>query len=158
MYSPFVSVVVFMCGPAGSGKTTYARRLERDGMVRLSVDAEAWRRGITAMPLAPAVAADIEAGLRTQLLEHVASGTNVVVDLSFWSRRVRDDYRKLLAPAGVIPETVYLATDRDTVLARLRARRGGHGDDFALTEQLAAEYFDHFEVPTPQEGPLTVVR
>ncbi len=35
-----MSRVIFMCGPAGSGKSTYARRLEQDGMTRLSIDAE----------------------------------------------------------------------------------------------------------------------
>jgi len=33
--------VIFMCGPSGSGKSTVARRLEREGMVRLSFDVEA---------------------------------------------------------------------------------------------------------------------
>jgi gluconate kinase len=57
----------------------------------------------------------------------------------------------------VVPEIVYLATDRETVLARMRARRGSHPDDFAITEELAARYFDHFEVPSADEGPLTVI-
>ena len=104
-----------MCGPAGAGKSTYARRLERDGIVRLSFDAEAWKR------------------------------------------RMRTDYRRLLAPTGVIPETVHLATDRATVLERLRARRTHDPDDFRLDEDLAAHYFDHFEPPTEDEGPLTVI-
>lgn len=56
-----------------------------------------------------------------------------------------------------MPETVYLATPRDTVLARVRARAGDHADDYPLTEELAAQYFDHFEPPTAEEGPLTVV-
>lgn len=54
--------------------------------------------------------------------------------------------------------TIYLATDRETVLERVRARRNGDADDFVLPEDLAGQYFDHFEVPTPDEGPLTVVR
>jgi predicted kinase len=152
-----VSRVIFMCGPAGSGKSTYARRLESQGMVRLSFDGEMWRRGITEVPLPPELRAEIEAGLRRRLLELVAAGTDVVLDFSFWSRRMRDDYRALLAPTGVVPETVYLATDRETVLERVRARRGAHPDDFVLTEELAAEYFDHFEPPSPEEGPLQVV-
>ncbi len=147
-----------MCGPAGSGKSTYAGRLESGGMVRLSFDVEMWRRGITDVPLPPELRDQIEAGLRSQLLELVAAGTDVVLDFSFWSRRMRDDYRALLAPTGVVPETVYLATDRETVLARVRARRGDHPDDFVITEELAAQYFDHFEPPSPEEGPLDVVR
>lgn len=127
-------------------------------MVRLSFDAEMWRRGISTVPLPPDVRAEIEADLRTRLLALVAAGTDVVLDFSFWSRRMRDDYRALLEPTGVVPETIYLATDRDTVLGRMRARRGSDSDDFVLPEELVVRYFDHFEPPTPDEGPLTVVR
>lgn len=147
-----------MCGPAGSGKSTYARRLEQQGMVRLSFDGEAWERGIHSMPLPPVVHEEIEADLRDRLLALVAEGADVVLDFSFWSRRMREDYRRLLAPTGVVPETIYLATDRETVLERVRARRLSHPDDFRLDEELAARYFDHFEAPAPDEGPLTVVR
>lgn len=71
---------------------------------------------------------------------------------------MRDDYRSLLEPTGIVPETVYLATDRATVLERVRGRRGSHPDDYVLSEELAAQHFDHFEPPTADEGPLTVVR
>jgi len=36
-----MSRVIFMCGPAGSEKSTYAKRFETEGMVRLSFDVEA---------------------------------------------------------------------------------------------------------------------
>lgn len=153
-----VSRVIFMCGPSGSGKSTYARRLECEGMVRLSFDVEMWRRGISEVPLPPAVRDDIEADLRTRLLELVAQGADVVLDFSFWSRRMRDDYRALLAPTGVVPETIYLAADRDTVMERMRRRRGDHCDDFVLPQWLVAQYFDHFEPPTADEGPLRVIQ
>lgn len=71
---------------------------------------------------------------------------------------MRDDYRNLLEPTGVVPETVYLATDRETVLGRMRTRRASHSDDFVLTEDLVTRYFDHFEPPAPEEGPLKVIR
>jgi predicted kinase len=147
-----------MCGPSGAGKSTYAQRLESEGMVRLSFDMEMWRRGISMVPLPPDVRDEIETDLRARLLELVAAGTDVVLDFSFWSRRMRDDYRKLLEPTGVAPETIYLATDRATVLSRMRSRRGSHSDDFVLTEDLVVQYFDHFEPPTADEGPLTVIQ
>ena len=38
------SVVYLLCGLTGSGKTTYAKRLEAGGAVRLSVDEEVYAR------------------------------------------------------------------------------------------------------------------
>ena len=127
-------------------------------MTRLSFDVEMWRRGISVVPLPPALRDEIESELRARLLELVAEGKDVVLDFSFWSRHMRDDYRKLLEATGVVPETIYLATERETVLRRLRSRRGSHSDDFVISEQLAAQYFDQFEIPAFEEGPLTVVR
>jgi predicted kinase len=149
--------VIFMCGPAGSGKSTVARDYERQGMVRLSFDQEAWARGITAMPLPEDVRRDIELGLRGRLTDLVRADADVVLDFSFWSRQARDEYREYLRPLGVVPETVYLATDRATVLRRVADRGARDGDDYRLTPELAATYFDHFEAPTAAEGPLTVL-
>lgn len=146
-----------MCGPAGSGKSTYATRPEREGWTRLSFDVELWQRGVTAMPTPPEVHAEVEAELRARLVELVTAGADVVLDFSFWSRRMREDYRAILRPLGVEPVTVYLATDRATVLERVRRRRGEHPDDTVLGDELAAHYVDHFEPPTPEEGPLEVV-
>jgi predicted kinase len=126
-------------------------------MTRLSFDQEAWSSGITAMPLPHDVRRDIEDALRARLAELVRAGADVVLDFSFWSRGMQEEYRELLRPFGVVPETVYLATDRATVLSRIAARAARDGDDFAISTELAAFYFDHFEVPTAAEGPLTVI-
>ncbi|MHA7985037.1 AAA family ATPase [Rathayibacter sp. CAU 1779] len=152
-----MSRVVMMCGPAGSGKSTVARQLEADGMTRLSFDQEAWRRGIRVMPLPADVHAEIERELRDRLLVLAAAGVDVVLDFSFWSRRARDDYRELLRPTGIVPETIYLATPRSVALQRVRERNHDHPDDYALSPSLAAEYYDHFEPPTADEGPLVVL-
>ena len=152
-----MSRVIFMCGPAGSGKSTVARRLEADGMTRLSFDEEAWGRGIREQPLAEGVRREIETALRHRLVELVSTGIDVVLDYSFWSRRMRDDYRALLAPLGVEPETIYLATARDVVLARVEARDGAAANEVQLAPDVAARYFDAFEAPTEAEGPLIVL-
>lgn len=152
-----MSRVIFMCGPSGSGKSTHARALEEDGMLRLSFDTELWARGVTQVPPPQEVNEQVEADLRRRLLQAVEQGRDVVLDFSFSTRAMREDYRALLAPTGVVPETVYLATDRATVMRRLAARDGTHGDELVLGDAVAARHFDHFEPPTPQEGPLTVV-
>jgi len=149
--------VVMMCGPGGAGKTTYAKRLEREGWTRLSFEVEFWDRGITTMPPADVVA-EVAADLRSSLLRHVAAGDNVVLDFGFWFRRQRDEFRALLAPLGIVPETLYIATTLETILSRLGGRHGRGPDDWPLTERTATEYFERFEPPTPEEGPLEVIR
>nr|WP_220387836.1 ATP-binding protein [Microbacterium azadirachtae] len=148
--------VVMMCGPGGAGKTTYAKRLEREGWTRLSFEVEFWDRGITTMPSAEVVA-EVAAKLKARLLRHVAAGDDVVLDFGFWFRRQRDEYRALLAPHGIVAETVYIATSLETILSRVGHRHGKQADDWPLTEQTATEYFERFDPPTPDEGPLEVV-
>ena len=77
--------VIFMCGPAGSGKSTVARQLEQQGMTRLSFDQEARSRSITTMPLPEDVHRDIEHVLRARLANLVRAGSDVVPGFSFWS-------------------------------------------------------------------------
>jgi predicted kinase len=92
------------------------------------------------------------------LLRHVAAGNDVVLDVGFWFLRQRDEFRALLAPQGIVPETVDIATSLETILSRVGDRHGRRADDWPLTEQTATEYYRRFEPPTPEEGPLEVVR
>jgi predicted kinase len=121
--------VIFMCGPAGSGKSTVARQLERQGMTRLSFDREARSRGITTMPLPEGVHRDIEHVLRARLANLVRAGSGVVLDFSFWSRHMRDEYRRFLRPFGVVQAPPDAIGDR-----RLSAPRwpGGRAASNAL--------------------------
>ena len=146
-----------MCGPAGSGKSTYARSLEAGGFVRLSLDEAAWAAGHRAQPLPETIRSRLERDLRRRLVELVEAGSDVVLDLSFWSRGMRAEYRKLLSPFGVVPETVYLATPRSVALQRVAHRDGSTPNDVRLDVETAALYYDHFEPPTSDEGPLTVL-
>lgn len=81
-----------------------------------------------------------------------------MLDVGFWFRRQRDVYRALLAPHGIVPETVDIATSLEAILSRAGDRQGRQADDWPLTEQTATEYFRRFEPPTPDEEPLEVVR
>ena len=38
-----MSKVIMMCGVCGSGKTTYAKKKEKEGYIRLSIDEEMWK-------------------------------------------------------------------------------------------------------------------
>lgn len=146
-----------MCGPAGSGKSTYARRLEDQGFVRLSLDVQAWDLGHQVHPLPEEVAEPIRARIKARLVELAAAGRDVVVDLSFWSMAARQEYRDLLAPLGVVPIMVVMRTPPETIRQRLAARSGSGPDEILLTPQVTEQHLAGFQWPTGDEGPLLVV-
>jgi hypothetical protein len=55
-----------------------------------------------------------------------------------------------------------VADERDALLTFLGVQRAAlraaeDGDDFKISTELAAFYFDHFEIPSASEAPLTVI-
>lgn len=150
--------VVLVCGAAGSGKSTRARRLAEEGYTVLSFDAEAWRRGYRVHPLPREATLEIHAWLKDRLVALAGEGRSVVVDTSFWARATREEYRRLLAPLGIVPLVLYLDAPREVILERLAQRDGGGPDDVVVTPEQATAYLDGFQIPTADEGPLRVER
>jgi predicted kinase len=150
--------VILMCGHAGSGKSTLAHQLEREGYVLLSFDKESWRRGHRTHPVSEEARRQVHEHLQGRLIELVTRGSRVVVDTSFWARTSRDEYRGVLAPLGVEPVVYYMSTPSEVSLARLESRRDTGPDDIAVPADRAIAYIEGFEAPTPDEGPVRVVR
>lgn len=143
-----------MCGIAGAGKTVYAKHLEADGYVRLSIDEEVWRRfgryGIDYEPDEYARhSAAAEEALERQLLHLVAEGRDVVVDFSFWQRADRLRYQGLVLAAGGRCDLIYLKVDADTLRQRLSARRTRFDANaaFPITDEILDRYIAAFEEP-----------
>jgi hypothetical protein len=110
--SPGPARVVRMCGIAGAGKTTYAKELEAQGYVRLSIDEEVWERfgryGVDYdPPMYEKHSAEAEAALQQRLIDLIRAGRDVVVDYSFWERSTRDRYKRLVVAAGGRWDIVY---------------------------------------------------
>jgi predicted kinase len=152
-----MSRIVFMCGPAGSGKSTVAKQLERAGMARLSFDEESFTRGITEHPLSEATHAEIERELLQRLFQLIRQGKDVVLDYSFWSRAMRERYKAILTPLGITPAIYYVVTPKAVALQRIRQRTGAGADDMQLSAETAARYYANFEAPTADEGQITII-
>lgn len=150
--------VVLTCAPAGSGKSRYARELERAGYARLSFDQEAWDRGLRAHPVPTEGVAQVHAALQRRLLELVLAGRDVVVDTSFWAASLRQTYRDVLAPLGVTPVVHRLVVPLETLLERVADRSGDGPDQVRLSPDTVRGFVAGFQEPTPQEGPLVVLR
>ena len=79
------SKVILMCGPAGAGKSTLAKKFESTGMTILSYDEESFKRGLKEHPLPQEVLEDIKTYLDEKLISLIMQNIDIVLDYSFWS-------------------------------------------------------------------------
>lgn len=151
------SKVILMCGPAGSGKSTLAKKFESTGMTILSYDEESFKRGFNEHPLPQEVLEDIKTYLDEKLISLIMQNIDIVLDYSFWSREMRNEYISLLKKYDIEPKIYYIKTPKGVCMERIRKRNGNHQNDIILTEQTASAYYDHFQPPTDEEGEVIVV-
>lgn len=145
-----------MCGISGSGKTYYARRLEKAGYTRLSSDALIWEKvGEDPAGLPKAEKRQLFAECRRQMLhrlvELLKEGKKVVVDATFCHRDARDEIRELCGALGVEPDFVYCHADKEELWRRLSQRKGADPDDLKVSKEELAEYWHGFEHPREDE-------
>lgn len=147
-------VAVLTCGPAGAGKTTYAQGLERQGYVRLSHDVEVRRRFGRYGHDIPFERFEeyndaVRPLVKRRLTELLRQGRDVVVDLSFWRRADRDEYKAIVEAAGGRWRLVYLDVPPEELRRRLRARRSrDDADAFPVPDELLERFLAGFEVPS----------
>lgn len=142
-----------LCGFVGSGKTTYSRRLEAAGCVRLSVDELVYERhgrhgtdyDESEYPSHEAAAL---AELDQRLRDLIAGSRDVVLDYGFWSKERRDRYKHLIERAGGRWRLLYFDHDLAEIRRRLEVRnRRGDANALVVTEQHLDEFLARWEPP-----------
>jgi len=160
--APAPSLVVLMCGLAGSGKTTFSRQLEAKGFVRLSIDEIVW-------DMAGRFGVDFDAAdyprhleaargvMRRRLIEAMRAGTPIVVDSAFWNRAARDEYKALIEEHDREWRLIYLKAAADLLHSRLRERaaRFDANAQFEVTPAMLEVFLASFEAPQG-EGEIVV--
>ena len=106
------SKVILMCGPAGAGKSTLAKKFESTGMTILSYDEESFKRGLKEHPLPQEVLEDIKTYLDEKLISLIMQNIDIVLDYSFWSREMRNEYISLLKKYDIEPKIYYIKTPK----------------------------------------------
>lgn len=149
--------VTILCGPAGAGKTTLARRLEADGALRLSMDLAVWEDGWRGQWPPHERMLELDAVLQYRLADTVRAGRDVVVDMSASVREVRDVWRDLAVRCGAEHRLIVVTADRRTLVRRVAAREGQEGPDVVHLEEVRLlAYIEGFGWPGPDE-PHTLV-
>lgn len=155
--------VVLMCGISGSGKTTYARTLEQQGYLRLSVDQAVWlQHGAAFAGMPEERRAEIFSQANSEMLIHLeralAEGRNVVVDTTLCRRSKRDTIRRLCYSFGVTPRLIYMKADYDVLAGRLALRNGTGPDDQIVTPGQLDFFIKGFEEPRQDENPTIITQ
>lgn len=150
------SQAVVMCGISGSGKTHFAKMLERKGYTRLSVDALIWQKAGSRLPSLSdqerrLLFTECNDEMRAQLVDLLKAGRKVVVDATHCKRSIRDRIRNLCASVQVKPIFVYCEASEEELLSRLNGRTGAGSDDLPVTPHQLADYYIGFERPQPDE-------
>lgn len=142
-----------MCGLSGSGKSTYARALERRGYARLSIDEIVWVwTGRDAAELDPAeyehLKSTAEQRLWGDLIRLMRAKDPVVIDYSFWNRGTRDRYKAAIESHGCRWMLVFLPADLETLRRRLAIRnQRNDANSVTVSDDLLERYFAGFREP-----------
>ena len=145
-----MSKVIMMCGVCGSGKTTYAKKKEQEGYIRLSIDEEMWklygRKGIDyPEEQYEKLSEQVEAALQKKLLSLIQQGKDVVIDFSFWSKENRNIYKELIQKAGAETELIYMKASKELLQKRLYKRNQvlNANSPFVITDELLEHVCRH---------------
>src|SRR5918998_6301135 len=122
-----MATLLLMCGLPGSGKTTLAKRMERErDALRLTPDE--WIARLYGPRLTPPAldwCRDPVEAIQWEVAERALRlGLNVVLDFGFWSRAEREEFRARAAALGAGSEVHFLDVPRAELSARLAERAG----------------------------------
>lgn len=137
-------------GFAGAGKTTFAKRFEKDvRAIRFSHDD--WM-----MTLYPEIKDSAQFRIlhdRSKqlawevVIRAVELGNNIILDWGFWSRASRDEAREKLSQVGAITELYYLSCSDELMRQRVNERNKLLPDahPFKVDEKALEEFRQRFD-------------
>ena len=150
-----MATLLLMVGLPCSGKTTLAKKLERErSALRLTPDE--WQIGLFGQdanePEHNARHSFIEAMLWNIASRALELGTNVILDYGFWAREEREDYRLRAKRLGASSEVHFLDVPEEELLRRLAVRNSQPShESFHISEESMQPWIEFFQKPTPEE-------
>ena len=149
---PIAHIII---GFIGSGKTTFARKLEKEtGAVRFTKDEWMVRVFSNTPPKDKFEEYDNRmASLATDMaLKCLKAGISVVIDEGFWVKEHRDAISEKVKNVGAIPKLYYLEAPFEIMKARtLKRSKNPPVDSFSIDEESFNQYWKQFRPPGKDE-------
>lgn len=146
-----------ICGFIGAGKTTFARKLEKEtGAIRITKDE--WMIKIFGNKITSDTKFAEYDKKVTELAKHIAfkilkSGADVILDEGFWVKSQRDEIKKKISEVGAKPILYYVQCPVEKMRERVVNRsKISSEDSFEITGELFDSYLKYWELPTKEEG------
>ncbi len=152
--------IYLLCGRIGSGKTSFAKRLERDtGAVRFTHDEWVSRAYGSCPPEADY--ADIAARINSEIWDaaigRATLGQDSILDYGFWTRDSRDLARERVARAGAVARCYYLRCPVSVARTRTLKRSAAPPPDSLWIDAAAFQKLNAlFEPPQDDEEFIVV--
>lgn len=153
-------IAYIIIGFIGSGKTTFARKLEKEtGAVRFTKDE--WMVKLFGNTPAKDTFADYDNRMTTlareMALKCLKAGLDVIIDEGLWERELRDEIRQKVIDMGAIPKFYYLEVPVEVMKARTSNRSENPPvDSFNIGEESFDNYLKNFQPPTKDEDCIVV--
>jgi predicted kinase len=148
-------IAYLLVGFISSGKTTFAKKLEKEtGALRFTKDEWIIRIFGNDPNFAEFNTYDerITALARDIAFQCLRAGNDVIIDEGFWMRAQRDDLRKRIKQAGAICQIYYIKCSDKTMKQRLVKRNKKLTKDaFYIDETMFNSYKKYFEAPGRDE-------
>jgi len=154
-------IAYVICGFIGSGKTTFARKLEKEtGAIRITKDE--WIIKIYGNKITSDKNFAIYDGKITKLATNIAfkileSGKDVIIDEGFWVKSQRDDIKKKILNAGAKPILYYVECPVEKMRERVVSRsKNPPIDSFEISGEMFNKYLKYWESPSEDEKYILV--
>ena len=149
------STVYLICGFIGSGKSTFAKKLEeKTGAVRITKDE--WL--IRLIGNDPTIDGFEEydhkiCGLSRDLAFYlVEKGIDVIIDEGFWEKELRDEMRREIKSLGAEEVLYYVKTPMEVIRKRMLGRNNNLTKySFKISLEMFDNYLKYWQPPSKDE-------
>jgi predicted kinase len=149
------SIVYLICGFIGAGKTTFAKKLEKEtGAVRITKDE--W--SIRLIGNDPTIDGYAEwdqkiIGLSRDFAFHLAEkGIDVIMDEGFWGKEEREELKRRIQAIGAKAVMYYVDTPIETMRERVAGRNNNlTRASFKISREMLENYLIHWQPPGKDE-------